>query len=298
MINRGLHNPLIFVMAAAACLFGAGAGAADDCKALYEGILKERVLMQKKGLIEAALKTCPDDADISYQDGYILERFRRYEEALAAYRKTINLDPAYAKAYFSIGDIKASLNDYEAAAAAYREGLRYDPDNSRARSSLEEALAKIPQSATPPADSQEKPVVPAAAAAEEKGKSAIPERAAETTPPYLVKPISRLVIPFARRTTELSREARDVLSVVVGQAMNRDDMRDARFEIRGYADDGGAAEKNLDIAEKRAVAVKKQLTEEFGIDPERLKIAAHDRQPARPPVGLVAGNGVVFTKID
>ncbi|MCA1766561.1 MAG: OmpA family protein, partial [Desulfobulbaceae bacterium] len=237
----------------------------------------------------------------------IQERLRKYEEALAAYQRTIDLDPAYAKAYFSIGDIRASMNNYEEAVAAYRDGLRYDSGNARAESSLEEALARIPESATPPpaADPQEKPVVPAPTPAptpvevvkKDKGKVAISKKLANSTPQHLVKPITRLAIPFAGKTTELSREAGDVLSVVVGQAMNRDDMRDSRFELRGYSDNGGSADDNLDIARKRAEAVKKHLVEGSGINAQRLKLAAHGRQQTKAPKDK-PGNSVVFTEIN
>lgn len=302
MISRILlYSPLLLVMLATIIPGGDAAVAADDCKALYEGIRKERVLMKKKALVEAALRSCPDHPDIVYQGGYIHERLRKYGEALAAYQRTIDLDPAYAKAYFSIGDIRATMNDYEEAVAAYRHGLRYDAGNARAESSLEEALAKAPEPTTPPPVSvpQEKPVVPPPVkiVKKDKRKVAISEKVPRSTPRHLVKPITRLAIPFAGKTTELTREAGDVLSVVVGQAMNRNNMRDSRFELRGYSDNGGSADNNLDIARKRAVAVKKHLVEESGINSQRLKLAAHGRQQTKAPKHR-PGNSVVFTEID
>ncbi|MFO7606413.1 MAG: OmpA family protein [Desulfurivibrionaceae bacterium] len=301
MISRILYSPLLFVLLATVPPGGDAAAAADDCKALYDGIRKERVLMKKKALVEVALRSCPNNPDIVYQGGYIHERLRKYGEALAAYQRTIDLDPAYAKAYFSIGDIRATLNNYEEAVNAYRDGLRYDSGNARAESSLRDALAKIPESATPPPASapQEKPVVPAPVEVvkKDKGKVAISEKVASSTPRHLVKPITRLAIPFAGKSTELSREAGDVLSVVVGQAMNRDDMRDSRFELRGYSENGGSADNNVDIARKRAEAVKKHLVDGSGINSQRLKLAAHGRQQTKAPKGK-PGNSVVFTEIN
>lgn len=277
-----LYGSLTFVMLSAVCLIGEVAGAAD-CKALYEAVHQERVLMKKEALVKEALRVCPDDPDISYQNGYILERLRKYEEALAAYKKTIDLDPGYAKAYFSLGDIKASLKNYEEAAAAYREGLRHDPGDKRARSSLQEALAKFDESATPLTPvSQGKPLVPGDGGEEDRPKADIPQKAAKKAPQHAVAPIARLSIPFPEKTTELSQEARDVLSVVVGQAMNRDDMLDNRFEVGGHTDNRGAVGSNIEIAGKRAEAVKKYVTEGFGIDPKRLKTAAHG--PKKPKV--------------
>jgi len=282
------------------------AWAAEGCAALSDGIHKERVLMKKKALVADALKSCPNDPEIVYQDGYILERFRKYEEALARYKKAVSLDPGYAKAYFSMGDIQAVLNNYGEAIAAYQEGLKYDSSNARARSSLKEALAKYqgtPSRQTPAVQPQSTvPVVGVVAAGKDvKGDvKKVAAKAAATGP--AVRSIERLVIPFEGDSTELSRQARDVLGVVVGQAMNREDMRNSRFEVGGHTDNLGDAKKNDEIARQRALAVRNYLSDGFGIDAERLKAVSHGQQNPKVPNDTAANRGinrrVEFSRLD
>ncbi len=121
---------------------GIGVGWAADCKALGEAISKERTLMTKKSMIEEAMAVCPRDAEIVYQQGYTLERLRKYEDALKSYKKAISLDPNYAKAYFSIGDIQMIMKNYQEAAEAFEAGLHLDSGDVRAQASLEDALAR------------------------------------------------------------------------------------------------------------------------------------------------------------
>lgn len=115
---------------------------AADCKVLYDGIRNERGLMKKKALVEAAVQECPGNPDIVYQNGYILERLRKYKAALVNYRKAVSLDIGYAKAYFGIGDIETLQRNYGKAAEAYMEGLRYEPGADRAKRSFAAARVK------------------------------------------------------------------------------------------------------------------------------------------------------------
>ena len=89
--------------------------AAADCKALEMSIRRERSLITKQSMISDAIKACPKDAAIMYQDGYSNERLRKYEEAIKSYKKAISIDPDYAKAYFSIGDVQMLLKNYKEA---------------------------------------------------------------------------------------------------------------------------------------------------------------------------------------
>jgi tetratricopeptide (TPR) repeat protein len=117
-------------------------GHAADCQALKVAIDKEMTLMVKRSLIEKAMTACPGDIDIVYQHGYTLERLRKYKEALQSYKKAIALDPNYAKAYFSMGDVQMVLKNYREAAEAYLVGLRLDPADARAKDSLADARAR------------------------------------------------------------------------------------------------------------------------------------------------------------
>jgi len=107
-----------------------------------------------------------------------------------------------------------------------------------------------------------------------------------------VRSIERLVIPFEGDSTELSLEARDVLGVVVGQAMNREDMRDSRFEVGGHTDNLGDAKKNDEIARQRALAVRNYLADGFGIDAGRLKAVSHGQQNPKVPNDTQENRGI------
>ncbi|MBE9523236.1 MAG: tetratricopeptide repeat protein, partial [Proteobacteria bacterium] len=105
----------------------AGMAKAADCKALEVSIRKERSLIKKKAMITDAIKVCPNDAGIMYQDGYSYERLRKYEDAVRSYKKAISIDPGFAKAYFSIGDIQMLTKNYKEAVNYYQQGLRHQP---------------------------------------------------------------------------------------------------------------------------------------------------------------------------
>ncbi len=121
-------------------------------------------------------------------------------------------------------------------------------------------------------------------------------------PKFAVAPITRLNVPFHQKSIDLSQDAQDVLSVVVGQAMNRKDIRGNSFEVGGHTDNLGDAGKNYDISKKRAINVKKYLTEGFGIDSSRLKLAYHGQKkskvPNNSPANQAINRRVDFIKID
>ena len=104
-------------------------------------------------------------------------------------------------------------------------------------------------------------------------------------------PILRLQVPFFKKTTDISQDARDVLAVVVGQAMNRRDMADSRFEVGGHTDNTGEAAKNKEISKKRAEATRSYLTDNFGIKADRLQVAYHgEKKPLVPKKRFPAPN--------
>jgi outer membrane protein OmpA-like peptidoglycan-associated protein len=290
---------------------GVGDGWAADCKALGEAISKERTLLTKKSMIEEAMEACPRDAEIVYQHGYTLERLRKYEEALISYKKAINIDSNYAKAFFSIGDIQMILKNYQEAAEAYETGLRFDSGDARARASLKDAQisykeltgktlpSAVSAAAVKPAAPVEVAAVPATVRA--TSKTVVAAKIEDSAPAQLVAPILRLQVPFENQTADLSQEAKDVLAVVVGQAMQRKDMALSRFEVSGHTDNLGDQARNLEISKQRAEAVKKYLTENFAIDGRRLQVAYYGQERPRVPNTSADNQGlnrrVEFSKI-
>jgi outer membrane protein OmpA-like peptidoglycan-associated protein len=318
-MNKNLHK-IISLTTVAASLFlgltaiGVGDGWAADCKALGEAISKERTLLTKKSMIEEAMVACPRDAEIVYQHGYTLERLRKYEEALISYKKAINIDANYAKAFFSIGDIQMILKNYQEAAEAYETGLRFDSGDARAQASLKDAQVRykeltgktLPSESSAVSTAAVKPAAPAAVAAvpasvRAPSKTVVAAEIEDSAPAQLVAPILRLQVPFENQTADLSQEAKDVLAVVVGQAMQRKDMVFSRFEVSGHTDNLGDQAKNLEISKQRAEAVKKYLTENFAIDGRRLQVAYYGQERPRVPNTSADNQGlnrrVEFSKI-
>jgi outer membrane protein OmpA-like peptidoglycan-associated protein len=283
---------------------------AADCKALEVSIRKERSLIKKKAMIADAIKVCPKDAAIVYQDGYSSERLRKYEDAVRSYKKAISIDPGFAKAYFSIGDIQMLTKNYKEAVNYYQQGLRYQPADGRAKASLKEARTNLgeltgtvasppPAPAPTPAPAPAPAPTVAASSKKPEPKAAVKPKAAVV---YAEAPIMRLQVPFYKKTAALSQEARDVLGVVVGQAMNRKDVSGLGYEIGGHTDNLGDASKNYELSKQRANNVQKYLTAEFGVAPARLKLAYHGQKKPKVsnknPANQKLNRRVEFTKLN
>jgi tetratricopeptide (TPR) repeat protein len=67
----------------------------------------------------------------------------RYEDAAHDSMKSIALNPTYGKAHARLGLSRFFLQDYKAAVAAYTKALEYDPDNAASKSYLAKAQAKL-----------------------------------------------------------------------------------------------------------------------------------------------------------
>jgi serine/threonine protein kinase len=77
------------------------------------------------------------------EEGDVHYRAKRYQEALAAYKRAIQLDPQNAQAYRSKGNSLRRLRRYEEALAAYNDALNITPDNAAIWNSKGEVLYKL-----------------------------------------------------------------------------------------------------------------------------------------------------------
>ncbi len=75
--------------------------------------------------------------------GHALRRTNRLEEALAAYRRAIELDPARPQAHCGAGQVSARMGDDEGALPPLREALRLEPRYGAAHYSLGQCLRKL-----------------------------------------------------------------------------------------------------------------------------------------------------------
>ncbi len=101
------------------------------------GVLKLLGGRNKEGLIlfEKALAVDPDGLNDKYQrnahynKGVANERIRKFDDAERNYRKAIDLDGKYTKAYIQLGEVYYKRKDYDRAAQALTEGLDSSPNN-------------------------------------------------------------------------------------------------------------------------------------------------------------------------
>jgi outer membrane protein OmpA-like peptidoglycan-associated protein len=88
-----------------------------------------------------------------------------------------------------------------------------------------------------------------------------------------------LKIQFASNSAELTGDSRSTLDAL-GEAMNRDELRELRFEIGGHTDAKGSEKYNEELSRKRAASVVAYLGRTKGVDRGRLKAVGYgERQP-------------------
>ena len=84
--------------------------------------------------------------DNDYHDlGNSLQESGRFDEAVAAYKKAIELNPNFSWSYHSLGDVLLKLEKWEEAVAAYKKAVELNPDFSWSYHNLGDALLKLRQ---------------------------------------------------------------------------------------------------------------------------------------------------------
>lgn len=296
----------ITACAFSALLVSGNTAVGADCNALRAKIVKEKRMIQKRDIIRESLKECPNDPVINYEYGYSFERFRKYEDALKYYEKAISSDKKFAKGYFGKGDVQAFLGNYKSAIEAYEAGLRIEPDEPRVKKSLETAKEKYKAQG----GVVEPPKKTVTAAGSTSPSKTVPKKVIVAEAPkkpaapvsYAEAPILRLQVPFYKKTTKLSRDAMDQLDIIVGQALEREDMKYIKLEIVGHTDNTGKAADNMELSKKRAEVVKKYLMDNFKIGSDTLSIAYHGQNRPKLPntstQNRIANRRVEFGKIN
>ncbi len=243
---------------------------AADCDTLKKQIQRERNLLKKRKLLEHALETCTQDAEIHYLCAYTAERLRKYDKALTNYLKAIELDSHFARAYFGMGDIYMVLGNAESAIWAYTTGLEIEPDSNRARSALD--LAQIKHKAATGEDITTAEFIRVM----EKSKKQ------ETTEGAIDGPLLRMQIHFVISSATLSEKALAQLAVV-GKALESTALKNKKFEISGHTDKSGSQEANLLLSKQRAEEVRNYLIKNFDIEENNLVAVYYgDTRPASP----------------
>ena len=112
-----------------------GLGDARQAKGQFDDAIRE---------YNRALAIDPDNAPVYFNLGkiYFAEK-NEYHEAVAAYRRSIELDPTYIEAHLALADILEEKGLYEEAVARYRTALTLQPDHAEAYYGLAIALENV-----------------------------------------------------------------------------------------------------------------------------------------------------------
>ena len=77
--------------------------------------------------------------------GNFLQESGRFDEAVAAYKKAVELNPNFSWSYHSLGDVLLKLEKWEEAVSAYKKAVELNPDFSWSYHNLGDALLKLRQ---------------------------------------------------------------------------------------------------------------------------------------------------------
>ncbi|MEI7455488.1 MAG: tetratricopeptide repeat protein [Nitrosomonadales bacterium] len=86
--------------------------------------------------MQHAASLCPDDFEVHYNLGLILQALGRLEEAVASYRWALQLNPDYAPGYNNLGVTLQELGRLEEAEGCYRRAVEIKPDYVNAHHNL------------------------------------------------------------------------------------------------------------------------------------------------------------------
>ncbi len=92
-----------------------------------------------------AIELKPDYADAWKNQGDALYNIKKYSEAIESYDKAIQIEPDYVEAWTSRGTVLKARKQYEEAIASFDEALKIEPDNAVAWKGKGDALMGVPR---------------------------------------------------------------------------------------------------------------------------------------------------------
>jgi len=95
--------------------------------------------------LERAIARIPNDADLHCDLGDALQTLGRLPEASAAYRRSLQLNPNLARAWYSAGCAESSRKEYAAAITSFRRALEICPAWTEAQHNLGKVLFELGQ---------------------------------------------------------------------------------------------------------------------------------------------------------
>ena len=75
----------------------------------------------------------------------------------------------------------------------------------------------------------------------------------------------------------------------LGEALSSDDLKGGTFLVAGHTDAKGGEDYNQNLSERRADAVKRFLSEKYGIDTSKLMTAGYGKTQLKTPANPLAG---------
>src|SRR5438874_9243946 len=105
-------------------------------QAMAELHLLKRDLAAALELYETLLREAPDSPKLWNERGVVLHQAGKRDDALASYRRAVEIDPRYALAWNNLGVLQAHQSDAESAMDAFRAALRLQAALGAARLNL------------------------------------------------------------------------------------------------------------------------------------------------------------------
>lgn len=111
-------------------------------------LLGASLQMQGKNALAAFRKTAelmPGDADAYFNLGVVQKSLGKLDDAAASYRRALKIKPDYAEAHGNLGNVLKDLGQLDDAVASYRRALQLKPNAADAHNSLGTALKDLGQ---------------------------------------------------------------------------------------------------------------------------------------------------------
>ena len=126
------------------------AGAASADAAFLRGMVlfKKNQNADALAAFQKTLTIDPNYSNARYYEAATYDRLNQGDQSIATYKKTVEADPTYSPAWFDLGVAYYNAGDYNNAANAYEQVVKLDPNNAQAHANLASTyrqLEKYPQ---------------------------------------------------------------------------------------------------------------------------------------------------------
>ena len=114
----------------------AGSASADAAYLRGMVLYKQNKNQEALAAFQKTLSIDPKYSAASYYEAATYDRLNQGDQSIATYKKTVQTDPEYAPAWHDLGVAYYNSGDYNNAADAYQQSIKYDPDNAQTHANL------------------------------------------------------------------------------------------------------------------------------------------------------------------